>query len=331
MKTFISIVLTLLLTVTAPLTVLLYRVDTYVLQPQPLLDVAEQQNTFATLVPTLAETYITDSSLQDMGFTVLPREQLQTVLTNMFNPEWTQATATQLITQAYRLRTPGTTLADLQLTFDMSGPKQRFLTDLSGMNLPTEDGFNPILLATIIPQQLNLAHFMIARETVQTAEDPSDPLGIKDAGEPVSPDERARLVEATPEQLILAQDILAKTHAALPGAALLCLLFFAGIVLLNVGEHRHVFRWVAIAAFFPGVVFLAFGLADDMLIAPRIDAALVALPSTMHTLVRGVASTYLSRLFDLFTIVGVAMMGMTIASTVIGVIEMHHHSRTRKA
>jgi hypothetical protein len=331
MKTFLSIVLTFLLTLLLPVTVLLYRVDSYVLKPQPLLNAAEEGKLFDSLVPTLADTYITESDLQEMGLTMLSREKVLTILTAMFNPDWTRTTLTKLVTQAYRLRTPGTTPADLDVTVDLTGPKERFLTEVSTIELPTDNNeFNPVLLSAVMPTQLNLAHFMVPRVST-VSNDPSDPFGIKDAGSALTADEKAELIESLPEQLPMAQETISRVHMLIPATFVLSLILLAGIIVLNIGEGRHIFRWTAIATFFPGVVFLILGLADDLIIAPQLDSKLATLPSTMHTLVRGVTTPYISQFFDLFTIMGVGAMGIMIAAVVIGVIEMRHHGHRKHA
>lgn len=330
MKTFISILCTIVLTLLLPVTALVYRVDSYILQPEPLLAAAEQGKLFDTLVPALADAYITDSTLQEMGLNIVPRTEAVTLVSTMFHADWTRTVITQLVQQLFLLRAPGTTLADLNLTLDLTGPKERFLTELSTVNLPTgDDAFYPVLIAAFIPQQLNLGHFMI-QSTGAQAPDPSDPLGIKRAGDALTPDERALLIENTPEQIAMVQGIVARVHALLPALWLLCAILFGGILVSNIGENRHIFRWISIATFFPGTVLLTLGLSDDVMIAPQVDAKLATLPSSLHTLARAVTTPYISQFFDFFTILGIAALGITMASILVGVIEKRYHHPHKK-
>jgi len=329
MKTFASIAIVVFLTFALPLTVLLYRIDTFVLLPEPLLRTAEQNNLYESIIPTIADTYMSDGALREAGVDFLPRDQAITVLSSTFTPAWVRLSATQIITELYRLRQPGTTVADLHLTIPLSEPKAKFLEALSTAALPTgSDAFYPVLIAAALPEQINLLHAIVPAYAQVSAYGSQDSLGLKRFGSALTADEQAALLEQQPKQLAEIQTVIAKTHTAIPALLGICAILFATIILLNIGHGRHTLRWTAASTCFPGIVFLLLGLSDDLFIMPLFESKLSAIPSAMHTLARSLATSYTSQFFDFFIILGVAGMGISIACVIVGLLEQrkqHSH------
>jgi hypothetical protein len=329
MKTIVSILLTIICAIAIPVAALLFQVDRYVLQSEPIIRAAQEGKTFNTLVPSLADTYITPEVLHESGLELLPRDEAVSIVTSSLSAHWVETTLTQIITEAFKLREPGTDLTDLNLTIQLVEPKQNFLTALSGREFGEgEEAFHPALLASTVPAQLNLAHFLVPRQQTENPEatqDPSDPLGIKDYASPLSADEIALIKQVTPLQLTLAQRAMAALHAGLPAFAALCVIAFVTLIIVNVGHGRHITRWIAAGTFFPGILCITLSLVDDIIVAELLDQKLAELPSTLHGMIRGFVTPYAAHLFDPFIVIGSTCVGVAIAAITIGLIFHHRH------
>ncbi len=329
MKTVFSILLTIVCTIALPITALMYRVDSSLLQPQPLLRAADQAALFSTIVPTLADELITTDLLQETGFLLLPREEVITLATSTFSPAWIEASVTQLVTEAFRLRTTGTNLGDLNLVISLVEPKQQFLTALAGYTFDVgEEEFNPVLIAAAVPSQINLAQFLLPSVSVEeTTSDPNNPFLLKRYSSDLTAEEKELLNASTPPQLLRAQQVMTGVHRVLPALAALCVIAFVMLLVINASHNRHILRWAAAGTFFPGVIFLVFSFVDDIFVPPFLDEKLATIPSSMHGLVRGFVTTYTSQFFDPFLVPGVVGVGIALACIVVALINRHRHPK----
>lgn len=143
MRTAASIIVLFFLSIIVPIALIMTRGDRYILRPEPLLGVIEEQHLVERLPDILSDIAIEE--YPDVVF--LKKIDTPNLLRTIFPSQWITAHLGTIVPQLFDLRLMGAELAEQQIVLDLTEPKRNAKNTLTTM-IPTvlaQIGNNPSL------------------------------------------------------------------------------------------------------------------------------------------------------------------------------------------
>lgn len=132
MRTAASIIVLFFLGIILPIALIMTRVDRYVLRPEPLLGVIEEQHVVERLPDILSAIVLEE--YPDVVF--LKKIDTPNLLHTIFSSQWVTAHLGTIVSQLFDLRLMGAEIAEQQIVLDLTEPKRNAKNTLTTM-IPT--------------------------------------------------------------------------------------------------------------------------------------------------------------------------------------------------
>ncbi|MFH1426685.1 MAG: hypothetical protein ABIG66_04650 [Candidatus Kerfeldbacteria bacterium] len=121
-----SIIIVAVLAICLPLAAICVRLETYVLDPGPLLQTLQNNNAYSKAVPLLIAQAIPEEAVQHSPFSFLDHNEVTALLAFTFHPDWLRPEFERLVSEIFSLQNKEMTLRDVDLVINVAEPKERF-------------------------------------------------------------------------------------------------------------------------------------------------------------------------------------------------------------
>ncbi len=125
-----SVFIIVLLTILVPVGAFVYRINTFVLQPEPLLETLEEQGVYSQFIQDAIEQYITSGTLEEMEIYFFTEQEIEQLALSIFPEQWIQTNVSTVVTELYTLLQPNTTFSEINPVISLQEPKQLFTDEV---------------------------------------------------------------------------------------------------------------------------------------------------------------------------------------------------------